>query len=435
MSQKKKAHCGYSLNRREFLKKGALLGATAGATVAWPGFGARSFAAQRNHILIGHPSPRTGPLSMFGQVSPWADDRVTWAVNQTGGIYIKEVGRKLPILIKTVDTQSDPGKAAQIAEDLIKKDKVDMMVAMHTPATVNAVSKVCERHSMPCVSADTPLEPWLSDGPYKWCFHTFWSVNSLSDLFLGIWDEYADRTSKVFGALWPNDPDGHIWADIFSNKLAAKGYKIVDPGRFHFITPDFTEIIDLFKREKVDIVGGVPIPPDWANFWRQARQDDFHPKMVAVSKATEFPSSVNALEGNLADGLISEIWWSPYHPFKSSLNGETAKDLCNAWEKENKRQWTMPLGFVYAGLEVAIDALKRAGTLRPQPLRDAIKATNLNTVVGRIKFNEKHVCETPLVAGQWTKGLKWPWELTVSYNKVFPQVATTAPMRFPLPIS
>jgi branched-chain amino acid transport system substrate-binding protein len=434
MSEQKKVRDKNYPTRREFLKHGVLLGAAAGGFTAWPGLVARSFAAQRNHILIGHPSPRTGPLAIFGQVSPWADDRITRSVNKAGGIYIKEAGKKLPILIKTVDTQSDPGKASQIAEDLIQKDKVDMMVVMHTPATVNPVSKVCESHSMPCVSADTPLEPWLSDGPYNWCFHTFWSVNSLSDLFLGIWGEYADQTSKVFGALWPNDPDGHIWANIFSKKLIAQGYKIVDPGRFHFITPDFTEMIDLFKREKVEIIGGVPIPPDWANFWRQARQDGLHPKMVAVSKATEFPSSVNALEANLPDGLISEIWWSPYHPFKSSLNGESAKDLCNAWETENKRQWTMPLGFVYAGLEIAIDALKRAGTLRAEPLRKAIETTNLNTVVGRIKYDEKHVCETPLVAGQWTKGKKWPWELTVSYNKMLPQVATTAPMRFPLPI-
>ena len=48
MSQQKKVYGANSSTRREFLKKGALLGAAA----AWPGFGVRSYAAQRNHIPL-----------------------------------------------------------------------------------------------------------------------------------------------------------------------------------------------------------------------------------------------------------------------------------------------------------------------------------------------------------------------------------------------
>ena len=40
-------------------------------------------------------------------------------------------------------------------------------------------------------------------------------------------------------------------------------------------------------------------------------------------KALLFPASVEAL-GDIGDGMSTEVWWSPAHPFKSSLTGETA---------------------------------------------------------------------------------------------------------------
>lgn len=421
------------LTRREFLKKGGGIGAAVGLTSVFSPLAGRASGVERDHILIGHPSPSTGAIAEFGEVSPWVDERAVAAVNAKGGIYIQELDKKLPVKVKVVDTQSDPVNARNVAYDLIVKYKVDMMVAMHTPDVVNPVSQACDSHKMPCVSMVVPLEAWLSSGPYKWCYHAFWSVDSLSNLFLGMWDEYAAQTTKVFGGLWPDDPDGKVWAEIFTKKLHDRGYKVIDPGRFAFFTPDFTDIIDLFKKEKVEIIGGVIIPPDWSNFWRQSRQDGFIPKMAAISKAIPFPSSVNALADNLAGGLISELWWSPNHPFRSSLTGESSQDLCNAWEKDTKKQWTMPLGLTYAGLEIALNAIQRAQSLDKAKIKNVLADTDLDTIVGHIKYDRNHCSETPLVGGQWMKGKRWPWELGIVYNKQHPQIPTSTRLVFPIP--
>ncbi|MFH0822984.1 MAG: ABC transporter substrate-binding protein [Pseudomonadota bacterium] len=431
MSSERKSTEGKT-TRREFLNRVVPAGLAVGAAGVFSGLEATG-ALERDHILIGHPNPSTGMLAEFGAISPWADDRVMSAINAQGGIFIKEYGKKLPVRVKVVDTQSDPSRAEKIATDLIVKNKIDIMVVMHTPDTVNPVSKVCEKNKVPSVSMVVPLESWLSAGPFEWCYHAFWSVDSLSELFLGMWDQYADRTSRVFGGLWPDDPDGKVWADIFSKKLKARGYRVVDPGRYSYWTPDFTEMINLFKREKVDIIGGVPIPPDWANFWRQARQDDFHPSMAAISKAMAFPGAANSLPGSLASGIISELWWSPFHPFASSVTGETSEKLSTAWTKDTGAQWTMPLGFGYAGMEIAVDAIRRAQSLDKEKIRQALAATDLATVVGRIRFRDDHCCETPLVAGQWFPGTKWPWELGITYNKMQPEIQTTAQFVFPIP--
>lgn len=51
---------------------------------------------------------------------------------------------------------------------------------------------------------------------------------------------------------------------------------------------------------------GVPIPPDWATFWKQAAQQGFRPKAATVGKVLLFPRSVEAL-GPLGDGMSTEV--------------------------------------------------------------------------------------------------------------------------------
>jgi branched-chain amino acid transport system substrate-binding protein len=189
----------------------------------------------------------------------------------------------------------------------------------------------------------------------------------------------------------------------------------------------------LFKKEKVEIVTGCPIPPDWITAWRQFHQQGFVPKIATIAKACLFPADVNALGGDLPDGITTEVWWTPYHPFKSSLTGETPQELCDAWVKETGKEWTQPLGFKYAEFEIAADVLKRAGSLDPNALRDSLGKTDLNTIVGPIKFNQKNYSETPLVGGQWVKGKKWPWALEITNNRQCPQIKKTANMVFPIP--
>jgi branched-chain amino acid transport system substrate-binding protein len=414
MSKKEK------LSRTEFMKKACIIVAAVAITVGLVTLARPTWAQKKDFILIGHPNPSTGPIASFGEASPWADELAIEEINKQGGIFIKEAGKKLPLKLKLMDTASDPTKAADVASKLILNDKVDIMVALHTPDTVNPVTSMCERYQVPCVALDAPVDAWLTGGPYKWSFHAFWMVDDLINVFSGIWDSL--KTNKVVGAAWPNDPDGKVFSEMFTPKLKEKGYKVVDVGRFPYGMQDYTAFINTWKKEKVEIITGVLIPPDWATLWRQCHQQGFIPKAATIAKAILFPAAVEALGGNLPNGLTSEIWWSPSHPFKSSLSGKTAKELCDIWTQKTNKQWTAPIGFKYAAFEIVADALKRAQTLDKAKVREAIAATNLNTIVGPVKYNERNFSRTPLVGGQWVKGKKWPWEIVITYNKEYPQI-------------
>ena len=117
---------------------------------------------------------------------------------------------------------------------------------------------------------------------------------------------------------------------------------------------DFSSQIAAFKAAGAEIVTGNMIPPDFATFWSQAAQQGFKPKIVTIGKALLFPSAINAL-GARGNGLTSEIWWSPNHPFKSGLTGQSCKQLADAYVAATKRPWSQPIGFQHALFEVAID--------------------------------------------------------------------------------
>jgi branched-chain amino acid transport system substrate-binding protein len=192
--------------------------------------------------------------------------------------------------------------------------------------------------------------------------------------------------------------------------LQSKGFKLVDPGRIELAARDFSQQIQKFKDEKVEILTGVMPPPAFAAFWKQAGDMKFTPKIATVAKAILFPTAVEALGERGAD-LTTEIWWSPSFPFKSNLTQQNAAELCAAYEDETKKQWTQPLGFHHALFEVALDVLKRTKDVEsPASIRDAIRATKYDSIVGPINWEGKpvpNVTKTTLVGGQWIPGYKF----------------------------
>jgi branched-chain amino acid transport system substrate-binding protein len=371
-------------------------------------------------VRIGYVSPQTGPLAPFAAADAFIVERVTKALDAKA---IMVDGKRATFKILTVDSQSSPTKAGEAAQGLIARDKVDLMVVGHTPDTTNPVGAVCEATRTPCISSLAPIGPWLAGAPYEWTYHFFWDLADLVKVFTGMWETVP--TNKIVGGLWPNDPDGLAFADAFTKALNEKGYQVVDPGRYTNGTSDFSVFIQKWKEAHCDIITGVPIPPDWAACWRQCNQQGYKPKIASIGKAILFPAAVEAIGGDLPEGLSAEIWWSPAHPFKSSLTGETAAQLVAAFPK----QWAQPLGFVHALFEIAGDVLGRAQTTDKAKLKQALAATRLDTMVGPIQFDDKHVGHTPLVGGQWTKGDKYPWDLRIVYNDTAPAIQKTAALK------
>jgi branched-chain amino acid transport system substrate-binding protein len=398
--------------------------------------------AAGRELKIGFVTPQTGAIALFGTPDKYCVARWNEAVSD--GLVCGD-GKKHPITIVVQDSQSDTNRAAQVAGDLITNNKVDVIMAASTADTCVPVAEQAEALACPCFTNDCPWQAYFfgrkGDAAvgFHWTYHAFWGLEDIIGTFKSMWD--GMNTNKVIAGMWPNDADGNVWADPkqgFPAVLTPAGYKIAYGGGYNNGTEDYTAIITAIKKAGAEILSGVPVPPDFPVMWNQMLQQGFKPPVATVGRALLFPLALEAI-GATGYGLSTEVWWTPKHPFKSSLTGETCQQLADDFEKRTGFQWTQPL-LHYGVFEVVVDALKRCANVDDkEAVVAAIASTKMETIGGPVDFTSpvdmnslhpvKNVYRTPLVGGQWVKGATRPFDLAVVNNVMAPQIAVTATLQ------
>ncbi len=384
-------------------------------------------------IKIGIVNPTTGPLAGFGEGCPWTENLIVdYVNNELGGISFEAYGDvKIPIEIVVYDSKSDTTTCTEMAQKLIEEDKVNMLIARHTPETVNPVSAMAERYGVPCVAIDAPVDAWLAEGPYEWTYHAFWTLDMMYDQYSSMWEQagFAKGSGAKVGILFANDADGTAWYNVFVEKIEADGYTLVDPGQYPAGTTDYSDIINRFKADGVEILCGTNTNPDFGSFWLQAKQLGFTPKFVTMGKAYLLQSDADAIGGELMDCNAAETWWTPYHPYVSALTGMKGQELADMYMETSGRDITQPMGLKYASMELCVAALQNARSLEPEDIRDGIAAIDVDTLVGHISYNDEHWGTTPLAGGQWQLQDDGSLKLFIINNSLYPEIPVTGDLK------
>ena len=402
----------------------------AGAVTALAGVPLWARAASPSRVTIGVVAPLTGPLAVFSAEMPFVIEQVKKA---TGGVIKTAGGASVPYDIVIKDSQSSRNRAAEVAQELILKQKVNLMLSFATPATVNPVADQCELNGVPCLSNDAPLQSYffprggVPGKGFDWTYHFFWSATDYFSSYVSFWSKL--KSNKSIGLLYANDDDGNVMSKASTEAVTKAGFKVVDPGRFDLPASNYNAQIAAFKSAGVEIVNGAVSPPEFVTFWNAAAQQGFKPKAVTVGKALELPAAVKPF-GPRAVGLSVCNWWSPGFPFVSGLTGQTSPELAAAYEAATGRQWSMSLGSRHALFELAIDVLRRTGS--PESIRDALRASKYKSIAGLIDFPGgplPNCARTPVTTGQWVaanKGSKFEHDMVIVDNSVSPQVPVQA---------
>ena len=306
--------------------------------------------------------PKRVHLALFNEEMAYALDHARKALNNS----IKINGTVHPLEFVVKDSQSNPNRAAEVTQDLILKDKVHLVSAFATPETVNPVADQCELNGMPCVTNDDPLESYFfgrhgdPKKGFEWTYNFFFAGSGALGAMMAAWSRVP--SNKVLGVLWANDDDGRVFAKVMPPELVKNGFKVVDPGRFDLPANNFSPEIAAFKAENVEIVlrGGPRtrfhrVPESGGTTGPQA--ENHH-----GGKVGEFPQGVYPY-GDRAINMVTEVWWSKYHPYASGLTGQSSMEYATEYEKNANKQAAMALGFRHSLIEVAVDTLKRSQKL------------------------------------------------------------------------
>jgi branched-chain amino acid transport system substrate-binding protein len=379
-----------------------------------------------NTLVIGYVSPATGPLAPFGEADAFAIEQMR-AWFKKNPLTVGDTEYDVKIVVK--DAASDSSTAGKVASELINSEGADLILASSTPDITNPVSEQCEANSVPCITTVAPWQPFaIRDGKepadLKYSYHFFWGLEDVAAVYGNLWK--AAGTNGKAGGLFPNDPDGQAWSANFPALTKDTGVAIQNPGLYPNGTKDFSAQIARYKSAHDEVLVGVPIPPDFTTFWKQAAQQGYRPKVATIGKALLFPSSVEAL-GSIAQNLSTEVWWTPTANYTSSLTGDSARELADAYTAETGKQWTQPLGFAEALFEVAAAAIREAGSTDSAALIKALASLDIDTIVGPVAFGADglppYIAKTPLAGGQWREGDKG-WDLVVVENSLAPEVPT-----------
>jgi branched-chain amino acid transport system substrate-binding protein len=413
-----------ALSRRGLLQAlgygAAVVGGGAALSACGGGLKGTASSGASDVLKIGYVSPQTGPLASFAQADNFIVKTVQAAL--AGGFTAGGKKRTIEIVVK--DTQSSSTRATEVARELINQDKVDLIVGSSTPDTTNPVADQCEANGMPNVATIAPWEAWYfgrgakpgTEFQYTTLF--FFGLKEFSDCFTPMWQRISPSSKKV-DCLWPNDTDANAFRAGFPPLMKKGGYTPVDPGAYQDGATDFSAQISAFKSSGADIFTCLPIPPDFQTFWKQAAQQGYKPKLATVAKVMLFPTEAVAL-GQLSNNIATDIWWSPFHPYTSSLDGTTAKKLAADFATSTGNQWTQALGSIYSLFEVAVQAFKNASD--PKDKKDVaaqLRKLSYTGMSGPLDFTKGPVPGVAIqhpVGGQWRPGKQFPWDITIVDN-------------------
>jgi branched-chain amino acid transport system substrate-binding protein len=418
-----------SLPRRTLLK-GVSLGALAAGTAACGSSIKGSGTKTSDKIVIGFVSPQTGPLAGFASGDGFVVDHVRRTAAYSKGFTVGGKTYEVEIVVK--DTQSDPNRASQVARELVLRDHADMILTSSTPETTNPGATVCEAQGIPCVSTVVPWEAWYfarqadpkNPKPFTYTTMFFFGVDQFGGCFVPMWNRIS--TNKVVAGMFPNDADGNAFRGAWPAILKKAGYTWVDGGAYTDGTTAFSSMISKFKSEACEIFINAPLPPDFNTMWKQAAQQRFRPKLATVAKVLLFPADTVAL-GPLVNNIATDSWWGPYMPTTSSLDGESAQQLAEAYQAASGKQWLQTLGSVYSLFEIAQKAFASVDTPRDRKaVAMALQKLNYSGISGVLDFAAGPV---PGVAIQQPVGVQWkegsgrfPYEMVVVDNTLNPAV-------------
>jgi len=382
------------------------------------------YAGTPKQIRIGVTAPLTGPAAEAGVALKQGIIMAGEEWNAKGGIYIKEAGKKLPVKIWIEDCQSKPEIGVSVGEKLITRQKVHMLLgdAFHSSVTM-AVMELAPKYGLPVMSIEpvsVEIAKKVANNPKR--YWSFWKgdwnstayANTIFSTYKSLLDKGLFKPKNKSVAFIVEDTDyGRSNAENASELFAGIGWKTLATETVALGYTDFYPQLTKFKAMKPDIVVTVFTPlSSGVAYTKQFHEVGMKSSHFAIYYPVR-PEFI-AQAGKAADYLL----WSPLIIDPAHIPAH------KTFKEKITKRWGVSLSNDHAsgydGLYNALDAIKRAGSLDPKAIVEALSKLDLRGVMGRYVFNQKtHAIKdgedfVPVPAAQIQNGkhfLVWPSSL------------------------
>ena len=351
---------------------------------------------------LGAVVPLTGRYGVGGAQVKAGYEFAVEDLNRRGGVQVGP--RRVPVELTLLDDESDPTKTVSRFEALAAQGVVTLLGGFGSDLHA-AAAAVAEKNRIPYCGVAFALHTIHEHG-FRFLFSPFPKSPDLARetyRFLNASLPAAQRPRRV--AIFQERTDwGRELGDLWTARSRENGYQVVLRTEYTPLARDLSDIILRAKSAGADAVLAVPTPPDGITLTRQMKELDFNPKVIMMIRAADAVSWTQSL-GKDGDAVLLAPGWhhAVRFPGVPALNAQH--------EQRFGRPADVIVGPAYACVQIVANAIERAGRLDPIAIREALAATNLQTVIGPVRFRPDGTGIVPTVFVQWQAGkqeLVWP---------------------------
>jgi branched-chain amino acid transport system substrate-binding protein len=362
-------------------------------------------------IRIGATVPLTGRYAGGGAQVQRGYQIGVDDINAAGGVMVEEYGRQIPLELVLLDDESDPVKTVSNLEDLYANDDVVVYLGGFGSDLHAAAAAVAEVNAVPYLGVAFALWDAHQQG-YEYLFSPFPKSPDLSRTmfeFLNATLAEADRPLRV-GILQESTDWGIELVGFWEADAAEFGYEVVAHEQYAPGTTDFSNLILAMRDADVQLLLTLPNPPDGLTLFTQMAELNWTPAHSLVIRAPDPPTWGQNL-GVVGDFVSSMPGWH------NAMAFEGVEHLNEVHIEMMERPADPIVGPSYALIQILAAAIEEAGTLDRDAIRDAIAATDMETVIGPVTFNEDGTGNVVTAILQMQNGrqqLIWPAEFATA---------------------
>jgi branched-chain amino acid transport system substrate-binding protein len=368
------------------------------AALAFGGCGRdrKSTASAKDSILIGISLPLTGDFSEPGKGIQRGYEAWAKVVNDRGGL----LGRQ--VKLKFLDDQSGADRVVSDYEQLIGKDKVDLVFGPFSTRLVVPSARVAEEYGMLFVEPAGAAKQVFEQG-FKNLFYAAPAVatehyNHLAKYLLALPEATRPRTA-AYAAM--DDPFAMSTAYGLKARLEAGGIKTVVNEVYPPSTTDFSGIAAKIAASKADIVVGGSQYQDGVNLIIALQQLSYQPRLAAFSTAPTEPEFAKAI-GNKTEGILAPTGYTAAGKFPSNVEFvQNYKVQFGSLPDEDEANG-YTTGQVVAAAVTAVGCAEQGGC--QNRLVDWVRGHPVETVVGRLTWDDKGRPQGAHMIQQWVGG-------------------------------
>lgn len=332
-------------------------------------------------IKVGAVVPLTGPLAGGGAQVERGYRMAVEDINEAGGVFVEEYDMQIPLELILLDDESDPNSTVSHLESLNSDEEVVAYLGGFGSGLHAAAAAIAEKNKIPYIGVAFALQGPHDQG-FEYLFSPFPKSGDLSDSLFEMVNAYTteeNRPTRV--AIFQEQTDWGIELGSLWIESAAKfGYDVVVYEEYTPGTTDYTDIILKAQEAEANMVLALPTPPDGFALYKQMGELGYSPDFSFMVRAADVPTWRDL--GTVGDYVLLAPGWhnAMTYPGVDELNAKHVELM--------ERPSDPMVGPAYSAIQILSDSIERAGSLDRDAIRDAISATDMDTMIGPVTFRE-----------------------------------------------